>query len=141
MESLKNKGRYDIDNKACLVETASNSPPRHIYGYPFPDIDPKDPFAAEKIVENHASARYSVGSMARTDRIPFLGNSGPERMYVATTFYLSYQNRKGDLIPNPDRFLYKQLFRIDEPFNIRGLIQMAWRYQDARQDAFWVYDT
>jgi hypothetical protein len=140
-ESLKNEGRYEIDDKGVLVEKASHAPPEHTFGYPFPKIDPKDPLAAEKIMENNGSLRYNLGSMIRTDRITFVGSGGPERVHVATTYFLSYQNRSGTLIPNPDGFLDKQLIRIDEPFDIRGMIQMAWTYQDARQDASWVYDT
>lgn len=139
--SIKNEGRYGIDEKGVLIEIETQKPPEYIYGYPFPRIDSKDPIAAEKIMENNAAMRYRAGSIVKTDRIPFVEKGGQEKTHVSTTHSLFYQNRERGPIRNPENFLSKRLVHIEEPFDIRGMVYLTWVYNDAREDSSWVYDT
>jgi len=48
----KNEGKYEIDDKGFIVLKGGGEKGM-VLGMPFPTVDPKDPKAAEKIMENH----------------------------------------------------------------------------------------
>lgn len=48
----KHVGKYGLNEKEEIIETATGKPPNLIMGTPFPEIDPGDPKAAIKIMYN-----------------------------------------------------------------------------------------
>jgi hypothetical protein len=79
--SEANAGKYFVTENGYLNETATKSWPHFWYGFPFPDLDEKDPQAAYKVMYNHQVARFQIGvrclcalehwpSLRPTDRQP-----------------------------------------------------------------------
>ena len=56
--SQANAGKYDIDDDGNVVDPKTGKRPDYIYGFPFPNIDPKDPKAAIKIMWNRSFAIF-----------------------------------------------------------------------------------
>ncbi len=67
--SEANAGKYDLDEDGTIVDPKTGKRPDHIYGFPFPKIDPNDPKAAAKIAWNFHTA--SSSSFTRWSLITF----------------------------------------------------------------------
>src|SRR5262249_36472037 len=57
-----NRGRYGLDAQGSIIDLRTGKPPDYVYAWPFPDIDPKDPQAAMKIVWNYYYTMYYGGN-------------------------------------------------------------------------------
>ena len=80
MEALeKNKGKYDVDTNNGIVHADTGRLPESIIGLPFPNIDPKDPKAAVKIMHNNHYMQYIVGDVRANYHLVWVGHSGFER--------------------------------------------------------------
>ena len=64
--TLKNEDKYEIDKNGMLSEKKIGKTPEFYYGYPFPTIDPKDPKAGEKIMENREPLLAAMDEAIRT---------------------------------------------------------------------------
>jgi hypothetical protein len=138
--SAKNEGKYDLDATGLLIETGSGKPPAFVYGFPFPTIDPRDPQAAAKIMENHAAQLYSIGSHHISSNSRWLGKKGDVQLEAkSNTSFLFYQQRREGPIPNRESLLYQQLDNVLAPFQLRGMNQMLWSYNDLRDNTAFVY--
>jgi hypothetical protein len=138
--SKKNEGKYDVDKDGVLVDKASGKPVQFYRGHPFPTIDAGDANAGAKIMENVVGLRYRISTFfAGVARLTWVGKKGPEReVYLGNSgFY--YTNRAGGAIDNPRNFLYQTMIYVMKPFDLRGTVQMAWAYNDARQDTSFAY--
>src|SRR5215475_8844807 len=58
--SEANAGKYYVTDDGYMYETATKTWPHYWYGFPFPDLDEKDPKAANKVLYNHQVARFQV---------------------------------------------------------------------------------
>ena len=56
-----NAGKFKLDEHGSVVEAATGKPPEYSFGGPFPDLDPKDPQVASKIMWNYEYAYWSNG--------------------------------------------------------------------------------
>lgn len=139
--SKKNEGKYDIGSDGALVEKATGKTAYYFFGFPFPNINPKDPKAAEKIMENFNAVRYRYGSDKGYSMLKWIGQSGVERQALIQGLYLYYINRYRGPIPNPENRLGLQITYVGAPFDLRGTVQMSWIYNDnnARSDTAFAY--
>ena len=137
--SQANLGKYDINEKALLVHKDNGELVTSIFGLPFPEIDPKDPLIAEKIMENFYSEAYSSGSLISTAKICWVGKGGFERSLVTCGAYFSYLQIRGDPIPNPVGYKTQSLADVMAPYDLRGTSFMDWSYLDEREGSSFMY--
>jgi len=124
----------------------------YVAGQPFPNVDPADPDAAQKIMWNF----YYGG--AYTDDIDIrlydadTGSIGPARPMVVDRHYIINHLRRlyyngrlfvdpKPVFPNDEGFRYKESLQpLLEPFDLKGVGFVAYRYLDpSRQDDTWLY--
>lgn len=137
--SKKNEGQFDIDPDGVLVDKATGKTARYYHGFPFPNINPKDPKAAEKIMENVNATRYRVSAHKSAMTLNWIGQGGVERQALVQGMYFYYVNRYRGPIPNPANMLGQQLIFVGAPFDLRGTVQMAFIYNDVRPDTSFAY--
>lgn len=137
--SKDNDGKYDIGEKGLLVLKNTGEIPDFVYGFPFPEIDPADPKAGEKIMENNTYSRYQTTAQSANARVVWIGENGPERDIVACGDYLYYNCRRNGKVDNSNTFLQQMMTYVGEPFELRGTVQMSWTYNSPKPDAAWAY--
>ncbi|MFQ5477809.1 MAG: DUF1329 domain-containing protein [Candidatus Binatia bacterium] len=126
-----------------------------VAGRPFPKIDSNDPQAARKVMYNFERTHYFTDDLnmhlvdADTGSL-YLDSKGSrhytvERHFVAEWLrVLRYQGRlhdvSHDLDTDQDIFAKSGLYPIIEPFDLKGVGGIAYRYRDLlRQDDTWLY--
>src|SRR5262249_51217920 len=72
--SASNAGKFSVDATDALFDNATQAYPAFLYGYPFPQIDPKDPQAATKVMYNFS---YTLMQPDDADRFSNLHWSTP----------------------------------------------------------------
>ncbi len=58
--SEANAGKYYVTDDGYMYETASKTWPHFWYGFPFPNVDEKDPKAGSMVMYNHQVARFQI---------------------------------------------------------------------------------
>lgn len=137
----KNAGKFDVNQDGDLIEKSTGKIPEYnIYGFPFPNIDPKDPIAGGKIMWNFNFQRYRLmGSRERT-RLTWINTTGEERYVVGILSNLYMTGRPpGQEIKNPDNVLMYEFQNVVEPMAVRGMNTMAYLYNDSRENAGYSY--
>ncbi|MBU3947898.1 MAG: DUF1329 domain-containing protein [Proteobacteria bacterium] len=138
--SAKNEGKFDVTHEGDLVDKHTGKYPENIYGYPFPNIDLKDPKVGAKIIYNFDFQRYRF--MGSKDKIylQWINIKGEER-YIAGMDYRLYLNgRPPDKeLKNPDKVLTYEFQRVLEPMSTKGTNTMACIYMGAKQDTNFAY--
>ncbi|MFH2045774.1 MAG: DUF1329 domain-containing protein [Pseudomonadota bacterium] len=140
-ESTKNEGKFDITHEGDLIDKYTGTYPVNIYGYPFPNIDLKDPKAAEKIMYNFDFQKYRfMGIRNGRNRFMWIDKNGEER-YVSGINQFLYMNGRppGQEINNPDKVLAYDFQRVLEPMSVKGTNTMAHIYIDKRKDSNYAY--
>ncbi|MFQ5352041.1 MAG: DUF1329 domain-containing protein [Candidatus Binatia bacterium] len=128
-----------------------------VAGKPFPDVDPNDPQAAIKIMYNFERTHYYSESLdmhlADADTGSLYTDSKGNRHYTVERHFVPewlrlmryegrlYNDPKPLLLPNNDETFYKAgLYPLIEPFDLKGVGGVSFRYQDqARHDDTWLY--
>src|SRR5262245_2759656 len=77
--SEANAGKYYVNDQGYLYETATKTWPHYWYGFPFPDIDEKDQWAAHKVMYNHQVARFQVDDVYWFTSIKWVTPTGFDR--------------------------------------------------------------
>jgi len=138
--SAKNKGKYDINKDGILVEMSTGKPVTFVLGDPFPTIDPKDPKAAQKIMENFAYGHYRYGSMRNVASSKPVGEGGLEREIMSGGENFFYQNRvQRGQVPNPNNFLNQTITAALEPFDLRGSTSLGWTFNSNKTSVSFAY--
>jgi hypothetical protein len=136
--SQANAGKYDIDEDGNVVDPKTGKRPEYIYGLPFPDIDPKDPKAAAKIMWNRSFAIFKDGQTWFPYEVLWVGRGGLERLIAGTSIDYYFDGRANKL-SNPDATELKELSSVTSPASVEGFLQLTWRYMDNRPDSVWSY--
>ncbi|RMD81413.1 MAG: DUF1329 domain-containing protein [Candidatus Dadabacteria bacterium] len=145
----KYAGQVSIDDQNMLVNWVA--------GQPFPEIDPNDPKAAEKIMYNFERNHYFTESLdlhlvdADTGSL-YVDAKGrkhynierhfvPEWLRVIRFQGRLYHDPKPELKPNHDKVFQKGgLYPLIEPFDLKGVGGISFRYLDQhKQDDTWLY--
>jgi len=140
--SQKNIGKYDIDPEGIMIDRQSGERVQLCYGLPFPNIDPKDPKAGEKIMENFQFQRFRMNSYFSGPKGRTLwvdGEEGEERYVTTHGQNLFFIGRTGEPLRNPNNFQELEMNPVTGPMDIRGVITMNWRYNDEREDTSFNY--
>ena len=67
--TLGNKGKYELNDQGTIIDKSTGKQPTYVYGFPFPDIDPKDPKAAAKILWNSYYGYWYQGNSRNEVRL------------------------------------------------------------------------
>jgi hypothetical protein len=124
----------------------------YVAGLPFPNLDPKDPQIAYKIMWNYSYNFLTTDDVdlrnfdADTGSIPQDGPMTVERHFLLDHFRRLfwtgrlYVDPKPDK-PNPNGYRAQQgLYPILEPFDLKGVGALGNRYTDSsKQDDSWLY--
>ena len=128
-----------------------------VAGRPFPNIDPNDPFAAQKIMWNFQNTHYFTESMdlhlTDADTGSLYVDAKGLRHYVVERHFIPewlrvmrfqgrlYHDPKPNMVPNRDKVFYKAgLYPLIEPIDLKGVGGVSNRYLDrTRHDDTWLY--
>ena len=131
-----NLGKYDLNEKDTIVETATGKSPGFIEGIPFPVIDENDPHAGAKAIYNREyGLLFNVGNCVYRMYCRWLGKAGFERdigaLYINAPMdgHLACKS-----LPNPEGVLRYTIISVTKPRDVAGFALMLWRYKDDRQD-------
>src|SRR5207248_2255471 len=125
----------------------------YVAGLPFPFLDPKDPQVAVKIMWNYDHNFFATDDLdarnfdADTGAIADHGPMTVERHFLIDHFRRLYWvgrlyvDPKPEKVPNPSGYELQQgLYPILEPFDVKGVGFVSYRYLDAaKQDDAWLY--
>ncbi len=138
--SETNAGKFAVDAEGSLIDAATNAYPPFLYGYPFPQVDEKDPQAAAKIVYNFS---YTLMQPDDADRISNLNWVKPTKFERRVEFQgqlLFYGSRFSGPIANPDGTLRKGLVAGFSPPDVYGVVTLEWVYLDPKRwNSLWAY--
>jgi len=139
-----NIGKYDVDKEGGIIDVKTGKLPEFIIGFPFPDADiDKDPEKAPvKILHNTQYSRYCTGHLRASPalKLEWINPSALERRVevdYTSGMYSGYSGAKD--IPNPERFIYKNIVKVTAPYDVAGTAVLLWRYQDNRRDVNFSY--
>jgi len=124
----------------------------YVAGLPFPNLDPKDPQIAYKIMWNYSYNFLTTDDVdlrnfdADTGSIAAHGAMTVERHFLLDHFRRLFWNGRLYVDPKPEkpnRNSYRAqqgLYPILEPFDLKGVGALGYRYLDpAKQDDSWLY--
>lgn len=137
-----NRGRYALAADGSIVDARTGQAPEYIYAWPFPDIDPKDPQAALKIVWNYFYTMYYGGNGHYRADLMWISRSGLDRAVEVDSFFKHYDGQHPRFRePDADRELLTQMFaEVRAPADVNGILSLSWRYRGAdKRDSNWTY--
>jgi len=139
--SRQNEGKYEINKDGIILDKSTGKPPKEIFGFPFPNIDSRDPMAAEKIMENNFFVGGRWGSVSGPKKITWIGKGGAERVATVTTDQLYYSSPEKKGLRNPNNLSLQMMTYSIELMQLKKAAQMFWSYNDLREDSAWAYDS
>ncbi len=138
--SETNIGKFSIDAADSLTDKATNTYPAFLYGYPFPQIDPKDPQAAAKVIYNFSYTLMQTDDADRFSNLYWVAPSALERHVEFQGQLLFYGSRISGPIANPDATLRKGLIAGVTPQEVFGVMTLEWVFLDPhRWNSLWSY--
>ncbi len=138
--SEANAGKYYITDDGYMYETASKTWPHFWYGFPFPDIDEKDPKAANKVLYNHQVARFQVDDVYWFYALKWATPTGFNRSVEAGAYATWYIGRHSGPTENPDDCYLKDIIFGVAPYDIVGVSTLEWWHTDPAQwQSIWAF--
>jgi hypothetical protein len=137
-----NRGRYALTEQGSIIDARTRQPPDYVYAWPFPDIDPKDPQAAMKIVWNYFYTMYYSGNGHYRADLMWVSRHGLDRAVEVDSYFKQYDGQHPRFRePNADRELLTQsLAAVQSPADVNGIVSLSWRYRGAdRRDSIWTF--
>ena len=138
----QNRGRYALDADGSIIDTHTGKTPDYVYAWPFPDIDPKDPQAAMKIVWNYFYTMYYGGNGHYRADLMWISRHGLDRSVEVDSWFKHYDGQHPRFRePDADRELLTQMFaEVRAPADVNGILSLSWRYRGAdRRDSNWTF--
>jgi hypothetical protein len=139
--SESNTGKYDVDPTTCgLKELSSGKMPDFYFGYPFPKIDPKDPYAACKMAWNFESANQMGNGQGATFTLNGIDSTGEFKRIKLFLHLNSYLGRSAGPVENPEGLRSVALSNVLEPQDVDGVGGLTKRINDwTSQDKAWFF--
>jgi hypothetical protein len=136
--TASNEGKFGLDEKTCgLKDLKTEKMPNKMIGYPFPTVDPKDPYAGCKIAWNFDAASNSSTGQGATFTLDGVDRGGRFRRikaFLHGTFYLGHD------IENPSNLRVSAISGALEPQDVEGVSTLTLRHNDwESQDSIWAY--
>ena len=138
--SETNAGKFAIDTADSLIDKTTNTYPAFLYGYPFPQIDAKDPQAGAKVIYNFSYTLMQPDDADRVSNLYWVTPSSLERHVEFQGQLLFYGSRFSGPIDNPDATLRKGLIAGINPQEVYGVVTLEWMYLDPHKwNSLWSY--
>jgi hypothetical protein len=140
--SAENANNIDLDANNNLIDKRSGKDPGNLQGWPFPNIDPKDPKAPIKVYwNNQVKTWHGIGNSAFYLNITMLSRAGAERNLRVYTYQNHWIGSPPRLVPqqNPQSLLEESLTVVESPQDVYGTAQLGVRFRDDKQDLNWAY--
>ncbi len=136
-----NAGKYTVNGKGVMVETATGTWPRYMDGgFPFPQVESSDPYAAYKIMYNFALAGGPVDDVDVFVNIFWVNQKNLERYVDLRGQAIAYGARWSGPLENPDEVASKVLIYGVAPYDAVGLATLSWGYLDPEKwTSVWAY--
>jgi hypothetical protein len=134
--SEANAGKYGIDEATCgLKDLQTGKMPDFYFGYPFPKIDPQDPFAACKMAWNFQAANAMGEGQGATFTLNGIDTGGEFKRIKLWLHGNQFLGRHGGPIDNPEKLRVTALSNVLEPQDIDGVgglnkVKNDWTSQD-----------
>lgn len=137
--SKKNAGKFAVHDGWIVEKNTTNRVP-FIFGHPFPEINPKDPDAGEKVMWNFKYLFYRKGTSTGIGSNVSINERGLEYDTGGGEIQFFTQGRyDGPVAKNPDNVLAGALGWKTYPMASRGGAGLTFEYNDERPNASWVY--
>jgi Protein of unknown function (DUF1329) len=139
--TLDNRGKYKVDAVGTIIDKATGKQPPYVYGFPFPDIDEKDPDVATKILWNSYYGYWYLGNSHNEVRLVWVNPDGIDREAGQDVYFMYYDGQSEPYrVPNPNNLLMQFVAATTDPADLQGTAALAWRYRDAdKRDSTWAY--
>lgn len=135
-----NAGKFDVDADGALVATDTKTVPPFLYGEPFPQIDPKDPQAAAKVIYNFTYTLMQADDMDRSSSLYWVTPTTVQNHIEFRTRLLFHGARFSGPITNPDATLRKGIIAGISPAEVDGVLILEWVYLDPQKwNSLWMY--
>jgi hypothetical protein len=136
-----NAGKFALSAQGSIIEAASGKQPPFIYGLPFPDIDPKDPQVAAKILWNAYYGYWYLGSSHNEARLIWADVDRIEREALVDGYFLYYDGQaERNRLPNPNNYFMQFIALTTYPAELQGTVALTWRFREAdKRDQNWAY--
>ena len=140
-QTKKNATTLDVDEHGTIIDKGTKKMPDYIFGTPFPNIDPKDPKAAVKVLWNYYYNYYWNGNSHNIIELVWLSTTGMERKAGQDVWFKYYDGVPAEFKPaNPQGLLSQFLTNTTDPQDLYGTASLDWRYRDPKQrDGIWAY--
>lgn len=139
--SEANEGLYDVDRDTCGLKRADDGKlPEHVFGQPFPRIDPADPMAGCKVAWNFYLANQIGGGQGATFTLNGVDRNGEFRRIKMWLHTNAYMGRPEPIEQNPENLRAAQISHAMEPADAEGVNILAHSINDWEQpDSIWAY--
>ncbi len=138
--SQANKGKYTLGDRKQVVDVASGVYPKHIYGFPFPNIDLKnDPDAGIKIMHNKKVGASRARSIDMLSETRWVGESGLERYFHLRWRGLFFWGQANGPIDNPSDTKSFELTQLLLPYDLTGTVILTDSPLNGQGDKQYVY--
>ncbi|MFM7736318.1 MAG: outer membrane lipoprotein-sorting protein [Alphaproteobacteria bacterium] len=136
-----NRGKYEVNEAGTIIDKSTGKQPPFVYGFPFPDIDPKDPKAGTKILWNSYYGYWYQGNSHNDVRLVWVNPTGIDREAGQEVYFLYYDGQPETArMANPQNLLMQFIATTTSPTDLQGTTALAWRYRDAdKRDSTWAY--
>src|SRR5215510_3405800 len=122
--SEANAGKFAIDAEGSLIDNTTQAYPPFLYGYPFPQIDPKDPHAASKVIYNFSYTLMQPDDADRFSNLHWVTPSALTRYVEFQGQILFYGSRFSGPVANPYKTLRRLLIAGVAPYEVVGVVTM-----------------
>ncbi|MGH7960643.1 MAG: DUF1329 domain-containing protein [Candidatus Binatia bacterium] len=138
--SEANTGKFAIDTTDSLIVNDTKTYPAFLYGYPFPQIDPKDPQAAAKVMYNFSYTLMQADDAQRFSTLHWVSAAALVRQVEFRGRLLFQGSRASGPLANPDATLRKGIIAGVAPVTVYGAVILEWVYLDSQQwNSLWAY--
>ncbi len=139
--SEANKGRYDVNDVGGIIDKKTGEQPEYLIGFPFPEIDEKDPKAAVKVLWNYFYRTWYFGSFRAESQLNWIKKEGLERRTDIISSFMFYDGVPADeKVDNPNNLQSQFLSVVVSPADLNGTAALAWRYRDSgKRDSAWSF--
>lgn len=135
-----NAGKFDVDADGALVAKDTKTVPPFLYGEPFPQIDPKDPQAAAKVIYNFTYTLMQADDLDRSSSLYWVTPTTVQNHIEFRTQLLFHGARFSGPIDNTDATLRKGIIAGISPAEVDGVLILEWVYLDPRKwNSLWMY--
>lgn len=135
-----NAGKYYVTDDGYMYETTTKTWPHYWYGFPFPQIEEKDPTAASKVMYNAQMTRFQYDDVYWFLSIKWVTPTGFDRSVEFGAYATPYIGRHSGQIDNPDDTYLKDIIFGVAPYDVVGVSTLEWWHTDPTQwQSIWAF--